>query len=146
MGFVHSCAFCDVPIHAPIPECTTSGLMGNFLFGSGFRGKIGVLLAFCDKHLAEVSDGFPKVSSCSHKKASELTSEDFDWQACRSSAILKWAYDPHHKAFAVQLASGSYAYFDVEQSTVDSFMRAPSKGRYWTVNIKRVCKGSKPLS
>jgi len=56
-----------------------------------------------------------------------------------SSNIVSVGYDPASEILEVEFQSGAvYQYYNVNQSTFDEFMRAPSKGKFLAYQIKNV--------
>jgi hypothetical protein len=54
----------------------------------------------------------------------------------RSSLVNRVCYDTANRTMIVQLNSVYSKYCDVPEATRDSFLNAPSMGRYYNANIK----------
>lgn len=60
-----------------------------------------------------------------------------------SSNIVRAEYQPESKVFDVHFKNGTYRYFGVPQSVVDSYQSASSKGSFIHRNIKGVYESQK---
>ena len=66
-----------------------------------------------------------------------LESETLDEEAVLSSWIDDLTYDPSQQAVIMSLLSGrSYTVYDMDEDNFDSWVRAPSQGRYWHEYIR----------
>lgn len=55
-----------------------------------------------------------------------------------SSNIASIGYDSNSNTLEVEFHNGGlYEYYDIPQGVYDSFMKAPSHGTYFDVNIKK---------
>lgn len=55
----------------------------------------------------------------------------------QSSAILSIGYDERERTLEIEFVNGRiYRYFDVPSETLQSFLRAESKGKYMNAHIR----------